>query len=87
MCTATIFRKKKADAKDRAIANLRRQLAQRDKESAELRAQVAALLARVTEFEAKLNENSSNSSRPPSSDPPGCTASRSQEAKRSKAGS
>ncbi len=71
MCAAKIFRKKKADAKDRVIADLRRQPDHRDKEIAELRAQVAALLARVTELEAKLNQNSSNSSRPPSSDPPG----------------
>ena len=35
-----------------------------------LEAQVAALTARVAELEAKLNQNSSNSSKPPSSDGP-----------------
>ena len=35
-----------------------------------LEAQVAALTARVAELDAKLNQNSSNSSRPPSSDGP-----------------
>ena len=86
MCAAKIFRKKKADAKDRVIADLRRQPDHRDKEIAELRAQVAALLARVTELEAKLNQNSSNSIAAAIVGPPGCTASRPQKAKRSKAG-
>ena len=38
---------------------------------AALEATVAALAARVAELEARLGQNSSNSSRPPSSDPPG----------------
>jgi transposase len=42
----------------------------RDALIAELRAQVAALTARVAELEARLRQNSSNSSRPPSSDTP-----------------
>jgi transposase len=42
----------------------------RDALIAELRAQVAALTARVAELEARLRQNSSNSSRPPSSDAP-----------------
>lgn len=36
-----------------------------------LRAQVAALTAQVVELTARLGQNSTNSSRPPSSDPPG----------------
>ena len=43
----------------------------RDARIAELEAMVAALLKRVAELEARLNQNSSNSSKPPSSDPPG----------------
>ena len=39
-------------------------------ENATLRAENAVLLARVRELEARLGQNSSNSSRPPSSDPP-----------------
>ena len=38
---------------------------------AALEAAVAALTARVADLEARLGQNSSNSSRPPSSDPPG----------------
>lgn len=47
---------------------------------AELEVQVAALMAtvealtkRVSELEARLSQNSTNSSKPPSSDPPGVT--------------
>jgi transposase len=43
----------------------------RDDRIAELEAQVAALIARVEELEAKLRESSQNSSKPPSADPPG----------------
>lgn len=43
---------------------------------ASLEAQVKALLARVAELEAKLGENSSNSGKPPSSDPPDVRANR-----------
>ncbi len=39
-------------------------------ENASLREQVTALLARCEELERRLGQNSSNSSRPPSSDPP-----------------
>jgi transposase len=43
----------------------------RDELIAQLRAELAAALARIAELEAKLGQNSSNSSKPPSSDPPG----------------
>lgn len=43
----------------------------RDQRIAELEALVVALLARIAELEAKLGQNSTNSSKPPSSDPPG----------------
>jgi transposase len=39
-------------------------------ENAALRAENAVLQARVRELEVRLRQNSSNSSRPPSSDPP-----------------
>ena len=41
-----------------------------EKRVAELEAQVLVLLAKIAELEAKLNRNSSNSSQPPSADPP-----------------
>ena len=41
-----------------------------ERENAELKATVAALLKRIEGLEARLAQNSSNSSRPPSSDPP-----------------
>ncbi|HEX2191013.1 MAG TPA: DUF6444 domain-containing protein, partial [Longimicrobiaceae bacterium] len=40
-------------------------------QSAVLRAQVATLQAEVAELRARLAQHSGNSSRPPSSDPPG----------------
>ncbi len=43
-------------------------------ENVTLRAENAALRERVTELEARLAQNSTNSSRPPSSDPPGTPA-------------
>src|SRR5438046_3068350 len=39
-------------------------------ENAALRAENAALQARIRELEARLGQNSTNSSRPPSTDPP-----------------
>jgi transposase len=50
---------------------LEAQLAERDARIAQLEAQVEALTARVAELEARLKQNSSNSSKPPSSDAPG----------------
>ena len=51
-------------------APLVEQLATLRLENSALRAQNAALRERVRELEARLGQNSSNSSRPPSSDPP-----------------
>jgi transposase len=57
--------------KDARIAELEERLAARDARIAELEAQVAMLLRRVAELETLLGQNSTNSSRPPSSDRPG----------------
>lgn len=59
------------DPRDARIAELEAQLAARDARIAELLAKVETLTARVAELEAKLARNSSNSSKPPSSDGPG----------------
>ena len=59
------------DPRDALIVELRAQLAERDARIAELTAKVEKLTARVAELEARLRQNSSNSSRPPSSDVPG----------------
>jgi len=53
------------------IAELEAQVAERDARIAQLEAQVKALTRRVAELEAQLRQNSTNSSKPPSSDPPG----------------
>jgi transposase len=52
------------------LATLRLENATLRLENAVLRAENAALQQRVRELEARLGQNSSNSSRPPSSDPP-----------------
>ncbi len=59
------------DPRDARIAELEAQLAERDARIAQLMAQVEALTARVAELEARLSQNSSNSSKPPSTDAPG----------------
>jgi transposase len=59
------------DLKDARIAELEAQVAARDEVITRLMAKVEALTARVAELEARLNQNSNNSSRPPSSDAPG----------------
>src|SRR5262249_47944973 len=51
-------------------ALLLEQVAMLRRENATLRAENAVMQARVRELEARLGQNSSNSSRPPSSDPP-----------------
>jgi transposase len=52
------------------VAPLRRENAALCAENAALRVEKAALQERVRELEAQLGQNSANSSRPPSSDPP-----------------
>src|SRR5215210_2554378 len=52
------------------VAALRRENAALRTENAAVRAENAALQERVRELEARLGQNSANSSRPPSSDPP-----------------
>jgi transposase len=74
------------DPRDALIAELRAQLAERDARIAQLMAQVAALTARVAELEARLGQNSSNSSRPPSSDTPGSPRQRKKPTGRSAGG-
>jgi transposase len=59
------------DPRDKRIAELEAQVAERDQLIASLRAHIEVLTARVAELEARLGRNSSNSSKPPSSDPPG----------------
>jgi len=59
------------DARDARIAELEAQVAARDEVIARLMEKEKALTARVAELEARLNQNSSNTSRPPSSDAPG----------------
>jgi transposase len=46
-------------------------IAELERENAELKAEVAALKERLATLEARLAQNSSNSGKPPSSDPPG----------------
>lgn len=55
------------DDRDRRIAKL-------EGEVAELKRLVAVLLAENAELKARLNKNSTNSSKPPSSDGPGTAA-------------
>lgn len=59
------------DPRDHRIAELETQVAARDSFIEQLVAKVEALTTRVAELEARLNQNSTNSSKPPSSDPPG----------------
>ena len=56
--------------RDAQLVELEARLVERDEETAELKTKLEAALARIAELEAKVNQNSSNSSRPPSSDPP-----------------
>ena len=65
-----LVRRSEWEALKRENAELRRQLAQALAVIEELKAENAALKARVAELEEKLRTSSSNSSKPPSSDPP-----------------
>jgi transposase len=66
------------DWRDERIAELEGQLA-------ELRAQLAAALARITELEEKLRRSSRNSGKPPSSDTPAQVAERAERRKKAAA--
>ncbi len=55
---------------DQRIVQLEAKLAERDAKITELTAKLDVALARIAELEAKLNQNSKNSSMPPSSDKP-----------------
>jgi transposase len=57
--------------RDERIAQLEAQVAARDERIAQLEARVEELEGRVAELKARLGLNSTNSSKPPSSDPPG----------------
>lgn len=59
------------DPRDRRIAELEARLDSAIAENARLTARVEELEAENRELKARLGQNSSNSSRPPSSDPPG----------------
>src|SRR6218665_3901907 len=59
------------DSRAARIAELEAMVAARDARIAELMAKVEVLTTRVAELEARLSQNSSNSSKPPSSDGPG----------------
>ena len=56
--------------RDREILELRAQLAERDAEIVRLNEVINTLNEKVRKLEAQLNINSSNSSKPPSTDPP-----------------
>lgn len=59
------------DWRDRRIAKLERQLAERDAFLAQLRTELNAARAEIADLRARLGVTSRNSSKPPSSDPPG----------------
>jgi transposase len=58
------------DSRDDRISELEADLVARDAKIVEQDAKIAALEARVADLAEKLNQNSSNSHKPPSSDPP-----------------
>lgn len=57
------------DPRDQRISELEAKNTELEAENAELRAMVAQLMDRIAELEAKLGQDSSNSGKPPSSDP------------------
>src|SRR5689334_1782410 len=59
------------EPRDARIAELEAQVAARDARIAQLAALGEVLTGRVAELEALLGQNSTNTSKPPSSDPPG----------------
>ena len=58
------------DARDDRIEELEAQVRAKDARIAELESQVASLAKQMAELAARVNQNSSNSHRPPSSDTP-----------------
>ena len=71
------------DRRDRRIAELEAIVARQQAMIETLQAYVARLEATVAELQARLGENSANSSKPPSSDPPGVVPARAKRGKRS----
>jgi transposase len=61
------------DWRDQGIAELERRLAERDKVIAQLRAELQAARAEIADLKARLGTSSRNSSKPPSTDPPGAS--------------
>ena len=68
-----------ADPRDALIAELTRRLE-------ETLAQLAAAEKRIADLEARLRQNSRNSSKPPSSDPPGTERAKSESSERKRGG-
>jgi transposase len=69
-----------ADQRDEEIAELRRQLAERDAIIVEMRAELAAARAEIAALKEELGKSSKNSSKPPSSDGPAARAERKKKA-------
>ena len=67
--------------RDDEVSQLRAELAAKDANIAKQAEEIAALKAQVAELLEKLNQNSSNSHKPPSSDPPGNRKQRRAKAK------
>ena len=70
-----------SDSRGDRLSVLEAELAAKDAKIAEQAARIAVLEARVAELVEKLNQNSSNSHKPPSSDPPGNRKERRADAK------
>ena len=73
-----------SDSQADRIRQLEAEIAAKDARIAEQDARIAQLEQRVTELLEKLNQNSSNSHKPPSSDPPGNRKERRSQAKQKK---
>ncbi len=58
------------DSKDRVIAEQAEQIANLEGQLEQVQGQLGAAQSKIAELEAQLGQNSTNSSRPPSSDPP-----------------
>ena len=56
------------DEKDAMIANLRRLLAVKDKQTEDLKRQIPGMDRKIHDLESRLGLNPANSSRPPSAD-------------------